>query len=662
MVNKLSAFAVFVIILFSVSFTAFAASETKDIFTLDGTYNIAVSILFDKEKPEVSFTAPNGRVYGGASLRSDSGDGWVQYYIPNAIPGTWQITYDKLSNTRFEISYFSYLNPLSVTEFSMGAVDGDYIPVRFAAQSEADGNYQYKLYAVIIDDNGVLLGEQELADGIAKTGDVVKRDVYIGNLQNYSNYTLRLDIWQKTGVEETYDSAIADGSFAVSGRSTYEPIQDFFTKIDLTDGVISVDWSNWAKYGAGYIIAFFDEAVSAAEPFYFSEITTGETYASAIFDPAATDSLRVDLTYGSGSMLSETRTKTIKVDTGIKFTWTVGEHGNSAQAVILYETPENLTADVTVNNLTDKVRLTGSGSFSVALPDFYNEISISYSLDDPNTIYVVHLETAVDKTPPILRLPENKTAVRVDAGEYVLAGVTEPGASVSVGGAAVNVNDDGTFICTIKLADGENIIPVTATDASGNIALQNVVIIRSSIMTAAGAYDRGFWSGVLRCLPLIGSFIASIVLLVLVIVFSNAYNKSRETSGSLALFSLLRNIFLVLLIISACATGFIAYKYFTLNARANSEKLFETAKDSVTEAFELIKDAALFKEWLIKGVIATLVFLLLFAGFLFIVILKKNKLKKSLNRTEQSNEMICPNCGARYDKPVKFCGKCGAKL
>ena len=93
-------------------------------------------------------------------------------------------------------------------------------------QSEETGAYQYQIFAVITDDNGAVVGEKLLTEGSANPGEIVERDISIRDLQNYSEYKLRLDVWQKEGVEESYDSSIAENSFSVSGGSSYESIED----------------------------------------------------------------------------------------------------------------------------------------------------------------------------------------------------------------------------------------------------------------------------------------------------------------------------------------------------------------------------------------------------------------------------------------------------
>ena len=735
MIKRLTVITVFVILILSISYVMVAAaSETKDLFTLDSAYNMTISILFDKEMPNVSFTAPDGTVYEGSSLSSDSGDNWVQYYIPNAMPGTWKISYDKLSNTQFEVYYSSYMNAISISKFTVGSVDEGYIPVQFLVESEGTGMYEYQIFAVITDENGSILGEKLLMEGSADLGEIAERDVNVRDLQDHADYKLRLDVWQREGVEETHDSSLSENSFSISGNAYYDPIEDFRTEVNLTEGVITVDWEEWADYGFDYVIAVFDEAVSATEPVYFREITDGETHCSAHFDPSVTDSLRVDITMRRNNRVSETKSKKINIDTGVKFSWAERELISSMQEIVGYETPQNIAAEVTVNEKTGKVNLNGNGDFSIELEELYNEIYIRYTLDNPNIFYVVCFEKIVDIIPPILRLPENKSAIRVDASEYVLAGVTEPNAVVHVGGEEVFINQDGTFTHKVSLKNGENIIPVTATDLAGNITAQDVIIIKSSSIAVAGTNDKGFWGNLLRFLPMLVSFVGSAVFIVLTFIFTKLYEKNKEISRSYAVFSLLRNVMLVFTVLSALATGYAGYKYFTINTVLNSEKLFEAASVSITDAFKLMEDLALYKEWLIKGILATLGMAALFTGCLFIArALKKRAAEYAAEQpvkqvveqadgqatnqavdssTEQANRqatpkaieravegeqldhkddmaqedveaalptdspiesesdkdstdieaIICPSCGASYDKPVKFCGKCGTKL
>ena len=186
--------------------------ETKDLFTLDNNYNMAVSILFDKENPTVSFVSPDGSLIAGTSLEHEGGEDWVQYYIPKAAKGKWKINYDKKSNSDFEISYSSYMDT-SINELSFGEVKGTFLPIKFTVTSSADQKYEYIVYAVKTDDEWST--ENVMAEGSADVNKATNLDVSIGDLVDSCEYKIRLDIWQQQGVEEAYDSVITDEIFTV---------------------------------------------------------------------------------------------------------------------------------------------------------------------------------------------------------------------------------------------------------------------------------------------------------------------------------------------------------------------------------------------------------------------------------------------------------------
>ena len=158
--------------------------------------------------------------------------------------------------------------------------------------------------------------------------------------------------------------------------------------------------------------------------------------------------------------------------------------------------------------------------------------------------------------------------------------------------------------------------------------------------------------------------------------FTKIFDKNKEISKPFAVVSLLRNVFLVLSILSTLATGFMVYKYFTINSIINSEKMFEAANNSITEAFKLMEDFALYKKWLVKGIIVTLITLALFVGCMYMARMLKKRVTEqdhqvdhdrkedTVQKPEESSPktLSCPSCGAGYDEPVKFCGKCGTKL
>lgn len=694
-----------IVLLITMSSVAFAASETKDLFMLDKSYNMAVSILFDKEMPTVSFTAPDGTVIDGYSLRYDSGEDWVQFYILNAAVGQWMITYDKKSNSQLTINYSSYMESISINNFAFEAASNNNIPVHFSVTGDSTDNYQWQIYAVVTE-NGSVVGERLLTEGSASLGDVVNRDVYVGDLSDYANYQLRLDIWQRNGVEEVYDSRIADGSFAIIGHTSGDAIDDFRVELNITDGELLIDWSEWAR-GGGYIVAVFDLAQSGTEPIYFTEVTDGSNKAEALFDPA-TDNIRIDLTGRSWNQNTPTKSKTISINNGVIINTFVSELTNSSQAKVEYEVPQSITADVIVNSKSEKVNLSGSGNFSLNLPETYNEAEIRYSLTDANVIYIVKFQATVDNIPPILRLPENKTALSVDSDEYKLVGVTEADAILKVNDEVITINTDGTFVHTISLANGENILKVTATDWAGNITSQDVIINRvNGNKTSTMGADANGWGFVERFLPLIISFIVSLALFLTILFVSKGYGKTKNKR--LYILRVLRNIDIIIGSLCLLFGGYFLWKYIALSRLSESEDYFALALKSIDEAYAALQDAAFCLQMLKALGIAIGICLLIAVLLGYIIKLMKHRAATEPINADESTRItsethltqtesvadsavsaddkddipvtstteglegeptseptiykpetyVCPICGATYGKLVKFCGKCG---
>lgn len=657
---------------------ASAAPQEKELFKLEESYNMAVSILFDKELPDVSFLAPDQKLYDAYSFKHEKGEDWVQFYIPKAAVGQWKIRYDKKSNTRCEISYSSYMDEISIENFRFDKPVEDRLPVRFQVNGASSLTYQWKVYAVVMQDERVV-GELLLAEGEDRSGEKVERDISIERLSDYENYRLRLDAWQREGVEEIYDSRIAEGEFAVRGHSVDGMIDDFRVELNLTDEKILIDWREWAN-AEEYLIAVFDLDKSAAEPIYFTEVTNDSDQVETVFD-SKTSKLRVDVTGRNQGRNTATKSKTIPIKNGVEIKSDLGELTNSYQSKIEYQVPKEITADVLVNEKSDKVRLSGSGYFSLNLSDFFNDIRISYFLDDPNVIFVMTFQTTLDSVPPMLRLPENKTALNVISDTFVLAGVTESGAQVKINEEEVLLNPDGTFLHSLSLKNGENIFKVSAADMAGNVAAQDVIINRLSRNELQSSGEaRTPLRIVQKYLPLILSFCFSILVLLMILIIGKGYHKA-ERKGLFVLRTF-RNLIIGFGALSIASLGYSIWRYISLKRLAANEDYFALAMKSLEDAYAVLEKQEFYLQVikfllliLLGIVVVSVVFGLMIKG------LKKAKEQRpSGSQSVQSEkegtqdtgfaslpkagkyEFECPNCKTKYDRPIKFCGKCGMSI
>jgi len=87
------------------------------------------------------------------------------------------------------------------------------------------------------------------------------------------------------------------------------------------------------------------------------------------------------------------------------------------------------------------------------------------------------VNVTLDTKPPVLTMTSPKIYSTVMAQKVAVSGKTEPGATVTVAGAQVNVAADGSFsIMYMFPKEGLNVIDVTSTDAAGNVAKMGVPV------------------------------------------------------------------------------------------------------------------------------------------------------------------------------------------
>jgi hypothetical protein len=702
--------------------TALAATQTADLFLLSEQSNMAVTIYYDSEKPVVSFIAPNGDTYAEADLRVETGDKSVCYYIPNAAPGRWQIVYDKLTNANLDVNWAPYANPIKITDFGFAPFGSENnTDVTFTVTSDTDGWYNYAVYAAVTDANGNVSGKRELAKSTANVNQQTTVRVWVDKLQTYDKYHFYLDVWRSEYGLEATDTAVSDGVFSVVNANAPQAVENADVTVDLTESLLTIDWNAYKVWCDEYVLAVFNTA-DESEPIYSNAFTADYTSTEILFPPDS-EKLRIELSYIQNGATSQMLRKDVPINTGVSIGLPQIGVVSAKQANVSYQTDKTVSATVKVNDRIEQISLNGNGSFSVEIDDFDNEIEISYGIGDEQVVYLLRQTVSVDTTPPMLYLPENDVTLFVTSETFDLAGATEIDCVLTVNGEAVPLNTDGTFLKTLALAIGDNEFIVNSTDPAGNIATQLIVINRAKPGAVAGSTDAPLWE---RYIALIGSFAASIVLLAAVLILTRRYAKNKLVSRSYAVTAFARAVLGALTALSAGGAAFVIWRYITLKSIVESEKLFDEAKASIAGAYETIKEYGLFSGLLLYAVVAFAACAALFAVSVILArTLKRRESRKAepdtsaepkpeseaapktaddeapreeekrapsdedsvvtpepatdsalppdgVSETDiktsetppdsEKHEYVCPNCGASYGKPVKFCGKCGGTM
>ena len=188
--------------------------ETRDIFTLQDTYNMTVVVVFDAEQPVVQFVAPDGRLVDMDSIRYREGSNFTQFFLPNAIPGVWQMNYDPLTNTEITTPYSVYMEHIFIRDFEAQMVRNQYgqIPVSFAVSADEAGEFRYYLYAVFTAPDNSIEKEVLLSFGYGMMNELLNLGVCVEDVLalDMGGFMLRLAVYSQYGQAAIRDSAWLD--------------------------------------------------------------------------------------------------------------------------------------------------------------------------------------------------------------------------------------------------------------------------------------------------------------------------------------------------------------------------------------------------------------------------------------------------------------------
>lgn len=659
--------------------TVMAEAQTTELFTLESTRNMGISVAYTTEPPEVEFIAPDGEIYGtqainsGKMTRTDSGTA-LFFRIPNAQAGTWQVKYDKKSNSEIEINYAPYAAALSITDFSFTKTGDDTLEVSFLATHSSDLYYEYKIYAALVDGIEVV-GQKEISSGGAYANDTCQTTVYIDNLSTYANYRLMLEVSAEDNGLQVFDSKVADGAFEYVDPDPNEAPSDFYLETDVSEGSIRVDWTETFARGNETIVAIYYN--DATEPSYYNVFESDNLSTEVVFDIENTQTFRVDVSYKDYSgKLSNIASRVVDVSTAKAVTINCEDITASAQAEIVY----NLSgvgngpfkAVLKVNDNEQELSLQGDDSFSVQLLDFNNEVSLLWYYDE-FTAFVAQKEIYSDRLAPSLNLPDASVTVKTDKAFYVITGTVDPGCTVTINGNAVTVDENGIFTTKLDIVVGENIFTVIATGPNGNNAQQTVVVER---VVSGAVQATGRIAAILQYLPLIAGVIFALAVGVFVLTARKSYLKrSSEKGKRIAVLLLLRAVSIFMLVVSCVALVYFIVQLILTNTRINSVEFYDIIVASGVQAgYALIKLRRAYIIWTIIAFVCIILFITFVA--LFTSWSKKPpkerkpkppkapKERKSLvsKNNITTTGLFCGSCGKKNEPGAKFCEFCGESM
>jgi hypothetical protein len=587
--------------------------------------------------------------------------------------------------------------PLSIDSFSFRQPDAGStrIDVEFIVSGgeenpdfSGDRRYEYVVSAAVVN-NGVIEGKRTIGEGRAFLGDLVQIQCDLGGLNTFGSYSLVLEVFKDFEGLEEFNFAIADGTFSYTSANMLPAPSGFDLIIDMTDFAVSASWGDYRDHiGDEWIFAVLD----GRDDVFYIHLAREETEYITVFNPDATE-ITVELSYIRGGRVSSVLSKTIVLEDVISFDF--GEHTSALQGKVDYNTNRSIYVTVSVFSPDDPfaydqfgqlivtpsemIHLNGSGFFSINLKEFTNFIEIKWTYDisenqDQGTVHFIkHSDVYVDLLPPRLRLPEHSSIIYTDKSFFTIAGSTDAGTLIFIDDDAVAVDENGSFVYTVSLENGENMFLVIAENDSGNQTAQTLVIFRTDPTSELLTQHEGFIN---RYLFLLITFAAGLIYLICVLLFVKLYNKKQTHKRIEALADLLRNLSTPLFVMSA------GYFIYTFIMRLQIERYVNSRDfvyDALADSGSVIDSIIVYQQRQIQFDQALWVFITMSVIFaitlvfsLLVRLYDKRKNKKPMAPPPppmapppppvQKSSSFCANCGAALTPNTLFCGKCGHRV
>lgn len=96
----------------SESLVSVALPNTVNIFDLESSSDMAVTLYYDVEEPTIAFIMPDGMALETSELPTERGKGAVCYHIADAAPGQWQMAYDIKNNVNCNVNWAPDISPI----------------------------------------------------------------------------------------------------------------------------------------------------------------------------------------------------------------------------------------------------------------------------------------------------------------------------------------------------------------------------------------------------------------------------------------------------------------------------------------------------------------------------------------------------------------------
>ena len=199
-------------LLIAISASGNSLPASRNIFTLYDTYNMTVVVVFDEEQPIVQFISPDGRTVDMDNIRYRPGSNFIQYFLPSAMPGTWSMNYDPLTNTEITTPYSVYMEHIFIRDFTaqLSDIEDGIIPVSFEVSADETAEFNYEIHAIFTAADNSIADEIMLVRGYGMLNEILDLGVDIEEIHDMGGFMLRLTVYIQHGQASIQDTAWLD--------------------------------------------------------------------------------------------------------------------------------------------------------------------------------------------------------------------------------------------------------------------------------------------------------------------------------------------------------------------------------------------------------------------------------------------------------------------
>ena len=641
-----------------------AATQKATLMVLEESCNVVVSIEYDVEHPLVYFIAPNGDKYKENNakkkkMKIEEEDKVLRYYISDAMPGTWQIVYDKRGNSKLDVHFADFADALAIESFQFGKPKDDSIITRFKCTYSSDIVYDFEISAVTKKDEKVL-GTKLLAEGSVRANESQEIQINIDSLATYDEYFLQLEVYTKIYDLEIGDTIVSSKSFSYEQKNAPAILDNCYFTVDITEKNLNIDWSESNVYADQFIVAVFS-GEKKGEPLFYQTLEPDSTAAVIPLD-VTQDNMTAEVSYIEDGLTSNPLVMEIPLkQSSYQFVIETDENTNAKQVTISYDVVDEIPVVIEINGEAASVVADGKGNYSFALQEMKNECTVSYQANEYLN-YLLKKSIYVDSMAPVFNFYEDYSNIKTYDKVFTIVGNTEKEAKLYINNKEYSVDSDGGFLAEVNLGFGENVFEIKSCDKFGNAAKQTLIISR---ITKSSLLQKLNFKSFQKWLPMFCVFIGTFVIGIFCVIFYELRIKRKPNEPYKTLRIVHCILTTVLLVVTIVAMGYVAYKAAFFGKVLYSKDYYELVKNSVEEAY-LSKE---YFKWSLCGTailfVLTIIFLCLLCRQMRKVknhIEPEKKIRKTREKVHVQKKQSCPHCGELVEEGIAFCGRCGKQL